>query len=243
VARKSKNSDSDAGPDPNAWMATFADLVMLLLTFFVLLLTMSSMDQKMLREVFSHLKEATGVLGFSGSRQVDFDSFVKEHGEKDTKLILDNHILANMFEVSIKSDKKMKDVSDAINISEDERGLVLSFQEYILFDSGEAELKKEAFDVLDVIATSIESCDNVILVMGHTDNIPIYGGEFESNWELSLYRGLSVLEYFTEKKDIPPQRFYVGGYGDARPLYPNDTPRHRAANRRVEIIFKNIQEE
>jgi len=239
---KREKGNSEAGADPHAWMATFADLVMLLLTFFVLLLTMSSMDQKMLRECFSHLKEATGVLGYSRSGQVNFENFVKGHGEKDTKLILDNHVLAYMFEMSIKSDKKMKNVMEAINITEDERGLVVSFQDYILFDSGESELKKEAYDVLDVITTSIESCSNLIQIMGHTDNIPIHRAELDTNWELSFYRGLSVLEYFTKIKQLPPRRFYIGGYGDSRPLYPNDTPKHQAANRRVEIIFKQLAE-
>jgi chemotaxis protein MotB len=78
--------------------------------------------------------------------------------------------------------------------------------------------------------------------MGHTDNIPIKSKIYKSNWELSAYRGLSVLDYFLKEKGLSPSRFYVGGYGAFRPIYPNDTAKRRALNRRVEIIFKHIKE-
>lgn len=243
MSKKGNATNQDGGVDPNAWMATFGDLVMLLLTFFVLLLTMSSMDQKVLKDLFSHLTESTGVLGFSGSRQMDFDAFVKSYSESDTKIVLDHKVLKDMYELSIKFDSKMKTFEGSINISDDERGLVLSFQEYVLFGPGEVELKQEAFEVLDSITTSIESCGNDILIMGHTDSVPVNSPLYESNWELSLYRGLSVTAYFIEGKKIPASRFYVGGYGDTRPLYRNDTPEHRTKNRRVEIIFKRLREE
>jgi chemotaxis protein MotB len=69
--------------------------------------------------------------------------------------------------------------------------------------------------------------------------MPVHSELYESQWELSAYRGLSVLEYFLKEKGLSPSRFSVGGYGPSRPLYPNDTPKDRALNRRVEIIFKH----
>lgn len=245
MAGKRKDSGQDSGLDPNAWMTTFGDLVMLLLTFFVLLLTMSSMDQKTLKELFSHLKESTGVLGFSDSRQVEFDNFVKGVTDSNSKIILDSQILKELFKLSIKIDKKIEGMDRfeaALYITDDERGLVLSFKDHILFQQGEADIRKEAWEILDAIGTSIDSCANNILIMGHTDNVPIKGGPYASNWELSAYRGLSVLRYFIKVRKMPAPRFFAGGYGDSRPLYSNDTPEGRAANRRVEIIFRNIQE-
>jgi len=76
--------------------------------------------------------------------------------------------------------------------------------------------------------------------MGHTDNIPIKSKLYKSNWELSAYRGLSVFDYFLKEKELSPSRFYVGGCGSFRPIYPNDTPKNRSLNRRVEIVFKHI---
>lgn len=242
MAKKKTTGNEGTGMNPNAWMITFADLIMLLLTFFVLLLTMSSMDQRMLKELFSHLKSSTGVLGFSGHRQVGFDKFLKSHTESNTQLILDSNILKDMFTLAIKTDEEMENFQREILISNDDRGLVISFQELILFGPGDATLKEDAYEVLDAIQSTIESCANDILIMGHTDNIPIRSRRYASNWELSLDRGLSVLDYFLEKKMMSPIRFHVGGHGDSRPLPPNDTSEHRASDRRVEIIFRPIQE-
>ena len=229
--------------NPNAWMVTFSDLVMLLLTFFVMLLAMSSMDTNRLKEMILHLRDSAGVLAFSGSRGVsDLASFIKKYKDTKTSFMIDQFFLRDMFMPSIELDREemIKDLSQLIDITDDERGIVLSLQENILFDPGEAKIKKDFFHVLDSISTAIASCPNDILIMGHTDNIPIKSKLYESNWELSSYRALSVLEYFLKEKRLQPSRFSVGGYGPARPLYPNDTPKDRALNRRVEIIFKHL---
>ncbi len=232
--------------DPSRWMVTFSDLVMLLLTFFVMLLTMSSMDQKKLKEIFIYLREAIGELEFAGARGItDIANFVRQYSETHVSYVIDRRLLADLFiplvEPGENFEQRLKDLSELIDITDDERGIVFSFQENILFNPGEARIKHEAFPVLDVLAEAIDSCPNDILIMGHTDNIPIHSGLFLSNWELSGYRGLSVLEYFLKQKGLSPSRFSVGGYGPSRPLHPNDTPKNRALNRRVEIIFKHAQ--
>ena len=135
-----------------------------------------------------------------------------------------------------------KDLSNDITLSDDERGVSLSFHGKILFDPGKTTLRKEAYPVLDVIADAIEECPNDILIMGHSDNAPVKGEIYGSNWELSAYRGFSVLDYFLKKKGLLPSRFSVGGAGSSRPLYPNTNQKNRSLNRRVEIIFKNIRE-
>jgi chemotaxis protein MotB len=226
--------------DSSAWMVTFSDLIMLLLTFFVLLLSMSSMDRRKLKEIILHVKEAAGLLEFSGSRGItDLATFIKRHRkEKETYFMIDRDLLRYLFMPSMESDRKMEEIIDLID---DERGIVISFQEDIMFDPGEATLKKEAFPVLDSIARAIGSSPNDILIMGHTDNVPVQSKLYESKWDLSSYRGLSVLEYFLKEKGLLPSRFSVGGYGPSRPLYPNDTPENRALNRRIEIIFKSLQ--
>ncbi|MBW1715889.1 MAG: OmpA family protein [Deltaproteobacteria bacterium] len=244
---KSKKQGADSQQiDPSRWMVTFSDLVMLLLTFFVMLLTMSSMDQKKLKDLVMHLREAVGVLELSGSRGItDLASFIKEYDRTETSYVIDHRLLTDLFIPLVKPgediEQRLKHLSELIDISDDERGIVFSFQEKILFDSGEARIKREAFPVLDIMAAAIDSCANDILIMGHTDNIPIHSELFTSNWELSVYRGLSVLEYFLKQKGLQPSRFSVGGYGSTRPIRPNDTPKNRARNRRVEIIFKHLQ--
>jgi chemotaxis protein MotB len=245
MAKRNKNLSAGQEQNPNAWLITFGDLVMLLLTFFVLLLTMSSMDTKKLRETFSHFMGAPGVLELAGSRQItDLHSFITKYGSADGQLVLDQDLIKRLLTPSYKSDKntekKIKDYYKKIDMTDDNRGIVFSFQEDILFAPGGATLKKEVFPFLDSIAETIESCPNEITIMGHTDNIPIRSRLYGSNWELSIYRGHSVLEYFLDKKGLSPSRFSVGGYGAHRPLHPNNTPENRALNRRVEIIFRHL---
>jgi chemotaxis protein MotB len=229
--------------NPNAWMVTFADLIMLLLTFFVLLLTMSSMDTKKLKKLMSHFTESTGVLEFSGTGDVsDFSSFISKYNNSDSMLVVDQRQFFPEIKISSEIKKLLKNVNREIDLSDDERGVVLAFNENILFEIGRVSLKKEIYHMLDEISDAIYECPNDILIMGHTDNIPINSKIYKSNWELSAYRGLSVLNYFLKEKGLSPSRFYVGGYGSFRPLYPNDTAKRRSLNRRVEIIFRHIKE-
>ena len=245
MARRKKNLSSDTMMDANAWLVTFGDLVMLLLTFFVMLLTMSSMDTRKLKKIFMHFSGSPGVLELAGSREVtDLAGFITKYQTSESLLVIDQDIIKRLLIPSFKSDKNTKETiknfDELVSITDDERGIVLSFQGDAFFDSGKTTIKKEMFQFLDSIAETIESCPNEILIMGHTDNIPIQSRLYKSNQELSLYRGLSVLEYFLEEKGLSPSRFFVGGYGASMPLHPNDTPEKRALNRRVEIIFKYL---
>jgi chemotaxis protein MotB len=225
-------------------MVTFSDLIMLLLTFFVMLLTMSSMDTKRLEDILMTLQDAPGLLEFAGSRAVpDLGHIINTYTDTGNKFVIDQKLLRDLFIPLIQVDKMkemVKDINELISLSDDERGIVLSFQEELLFDSGKATIKGKSLPVLASVAKAIESCANDILIMGHTDNIPIRGGSYPSNWELSAYRGLSVLEYFVKDKGLRPMRFSVGGYGPSRPRRPNNTPENRALNRRVEIIFRHL---
>jgi len=243
MARKKHMMEGEKA-DSSAWLVTFSDLIMLLLTFFVMLLAMSSMDTKMLKDIRSELQEAAGLLDYSGSRGVSsLASFITKFQDSESRFVVDQNLLRNLLPSAApdtKMEELIKDLTELMDITDDERGIVLSFPENILFDAGTVAIKKDVFRVLDSIATAIDSCPNDILIMGHTDDIPIQTRVYASNWELSSYRGLSVLEYFLKEKGLSPSRFSVGGYGPSRPLHPNDSPKNRASNRRVEIIFKHL---
>lgn len=245
MAKRERNING--GQNTGAWMVTFSDLVMLLLTFFVLLLTMSSMDRKSLQDLFMQLQETTGVLEFSGYGDMqNFANIVNRYNKTASIIVIDQARLQKTILLALKSMKKPQAETENRNklfeINDDERGLVVSFQDDILFEPGRAVIKKESLGVLDIIAGAIATCPNNILIMGHTDNTPIKSDAYASNWELSVYRGLAVLEYFIDQKKINPVRFFAGGYGSARPLHSNEDPRKRALNRRVEIIFQNFKE-
>jgi flagellar motor protein MotB len=107
----------------------------------------------------------------------------------------------------------------------------------LLFDTGKADLKGGAVEVLRKIAAILRKTPYLVNLVGHTDDIPIHTSQFPSNWELSTARACAVARFLTEEMKIPPERFCTSGYADYHPLRPNVSPENRAANRRVEIII------
>jgi chemotaxis protein MotB len=120
-----------------------------------------------------------------------------------------------------------------------EKGLVITFVADVLFDSGKAKIKPEAYPILDKVARVLK--ENIpelgVGIEGHTDNVPIKHSGWKSNWELSTTRALSVLHYLVDQKEILPDRVSAIGYGEYKPVASNDTKEGRAANRRVEVVI------
>ncbi len=212
MRRNRIETNDDTAIKPVAWKVTFTDLIMLITSFFIMVFTMSSINQKSLKDTFNYYKKAIDGSAHSGYKRYAAYGNIKA---------------------------ALKNISSSIDIKEDERGIVLSIHENMLFEPGKSTIKKENYRILDCIADAIDSCSNEIIVMGHTDDLPVQVGEYESNWEMSIYKGLSVLDYFVKNKNMPPSRFHAGGYGAFRPLFPNNSSKNRSLNRRVEIIFKH----
>lgn len=126
-------------------------------------------------------------------------------------------------------------LSQFATVQINEERVRISLSNPVLFDSGDYSLKSNAYPLIKQIAALIRDLPNKIVVEGHTDNIPMHGQKFRSNWELSAARAFSVIEYLVKEEKLVPQRFSAVGYGEYQPLLPNDTPEHRAANRRIEI--------
>ncbi len=234
-------SDTDSGGnDPNAWMATFADLLMLLLTFFVLLLTMKSMDSGTVREIFVR---TYGPLDFISQNEYvppldEFEHYTKTVDITSTQALEE---AIDMLEgINPIPDKKrtIRNLRELVDVTESEKGVVITLESDQLFDSGDAEIHPARVEVLDAIAMLFRYASNDILIMGHTDSVPTRGGRFGSNWELSTYRALSVLYFMTDAAELDPERLAAGGFGDRIPMYPNDTAENRKKNRRVEFILK-----
>lgn len=123
-----------------------------------------------------------------------------------------------------------------IQVSINERGLVICLKEVLLFDSGSADLKPEAAETIKVVGRSIASMPNSFRVEGHTDNIPIHTAFFPSNWDLASKRAINVLEVLVNDAEINPEKLSAIGYGEYQPLVPNDSNLNRALNRRVDIV-------
>ncbi|MFB0526439.1 MAG: flagellar motor protein MotB [bacterium] len=130
-----------------------------------------------------------------------------------------------------------------IGLTINEKGLVVSLREKLMFDSGRAEIYQEAKDILKDITIEIGDVPNNTRIEGHTDNVPIgpeLKSKFPTNWELSTARATNVTRYLLETLNFPPKRISSAGYGEYQPVVDNDTEEHKAMNRRVDIVVQRI---
>jgi len=128
-------------------------------------------------------------------------------------------------------------MENGVSFSTTEKGLVMRLTDNILFDLGQADLSADGIPFLEKVTHLLANISHSICIEGHTDNLPIHTKRFPSNWELSTTRAVNVLRYFLEKGNISLKRMSAAGYGEFKPLFPNDTPENRLKNRRVEIVL------
>jgi chemotaxis protein MotB len=223
-----------------SWLTTFNDLVTLLMVFFVLMFSLSSIDVKKMSDFQYALQSGLGVL---------------REGQQSSIAVQDDQAVKDMSNIHTQADgrggeprqKSMQpSLEEALNalgddigfrVTYSEQGAHLSFKDGVLFGFGQAAISAEGFVVLNKIADVIRKMPYPIRVEGHTDNVPIHTKRFPSNWELSTVRAVNVLKYFADEGRIDPRRLSAVGYGESKPLVNNDSPRNRAKNRRVEIVL------
>ncbi|NLW22289.1 MAG: flagellar motor protein MotB [Tissierellia bacterium] len=230
-----RNRNKFEGSNRPSWLTTYSDLVTLLLCFFVLLFAFSEIDAQKFRSIISSFQGGIGVFDGGTSLDLEFDLEIPEENELER--------LKNLLEENSES----TGFGSEINISIEERGLIIRFMDNVLFDSGKADLKPESIEILKYIGqvlNSEEFKDRLIKVEGHTDTDPIiYSEEFPTNWELSAIRATNVLRYLVEIENIDGSRISSSGYSYYRPIAPNDTKENKAKNRRVDIVILNSTHE
>jgi len=215
-------------------MTTYSDLITQILIFFVLLFSFSSIDKSKFNAAMLSLQGSLGII--DGGMVIHEGDFI-EGGEVEELLISaqeqqEFELLQEEVE-EIVTEENLK----GVQVNLDERGLVIRLIEGVLFDSGKADIKDEAKDILDKLAPLLKETHKHIRIEGHTDNLPIHTREFPSNWELSTARAVNVVKYMIEKHNFSPYILSAAGYGEYRPIAPNDSAKNRSLNRRVDIII------
>lgn len=234
MSRRAKASGGGGAP---AWMATFADMMSLLLTFFVLLLSFATMDIVKFQDAMGSISEAlgattggTGILEQSSSPAL-FDNTMAASSPPTQS---NKEVITDELEDLVSEFKLDKDVE----VESSERGVILRVSGSMFFTPGTAELKYEAQPVLEKVASLMRQYPGRVSIEGHTDNIPISAeARYASNWELSTARAYSALRFLNENESIDATQLNIAGFGDIRPVAPNDSPEGRAKNRRVEFVF------
>ncbi len=217
------------------WMVTYSDLVTLLLTFFVLLLSMASMDPVRFTEASSSLKDAFGMHKIPA--HVDFAIPILPSSPKTKFTPIQNEMTVKMYE-KIKSQlEKLKMNNDVEVLQKDSDTIILRLKDKILFKPGQTKLTPESHSILRNISNIIRPFPLTARVEGHTDNTKISNFKID-NWDLSIARAVSVLRFYTQTDLLPLDRLSAIGYGPDRPVAPNTTEEGKAKNRRVDFILR-----
>ncbi|HUI29786.1 MAG TPA: flagellar motor protein MotB [Candidatus Acidoferrales bacterium] len=215
------------------WLLTYADLITLLLGLFVILYASSRVDIAKYKEVMS------AFVNLFGGGPAATGNLMGEKG------VMNNLSPVSHEKESVQLEKKVEAaVGEALKgggaiITHDERGVTVHFLEKFMFEVGKSEIHRNAYPVLDTLGFLLQSIPNRIYIEGHTDNTPIHTPQFPSNWHLSVARSLNVGYYLLQNYQIRPEKVSIMGYGEFHPLVPNDTPLHKAENRRVDIVILN----
>lgn len=269
-----KQRKEDAPPPGSpAWMATFGDLMNLLLCFFVLLFSMSTVDAQKFEMVVASFSQTfsifqagataigEGVLISNGVSQLnELDEYINSTGKTEdnedveasgldsadnqTEAIekaeqtLEQAGLEKSEELAEKIEEAVQEgnMQDEIDVEFTSQYVLLTLKGALLFDSGKAVIRNEALPVLSRAAVILEKyAESIIEVEGHTDDVPISGGKYANNNELSSARALAVFDYLVENTVLNPGMIKHSGRGEYAPIADNSTKEGRAKNRRVEI--------
>ena len=224
-----------AADEAPAWITTFADLMSLLLCFFVLMLSFSETDRQMFKVLSGSLREAFGVQREHRVWDMPKGMNIISNEFKDPKFLADE--LADEIRSAVRMASGGGDAAQ-IQVEEGEMSVKVTLPGHVLFDLGSAHLKEEALPLLDQLRNVIQETPNRIIVTGHTDDLPIRTAQYPSNWELSAARAGSVIRHFLTKEGIMATRFLAVCMADTLPRVENDSAVNRAQNRRVEIAFR-----
>lgn len=224
--------------DDATWLVTYADLMTLLLVFFVLLYTLTSFE----RNQYSKAVDSVKIKIESSEELIGLMDLIKIPELLDTRITLEDITGLKSREKSLfenltrfaKSSTEKEFLSTRILDGK----IIVNINGKALFGSGSASLNPSAAPVIDGLVDILHDYpDYTVNIKGHTDNIPISTGIFPSNWELSAIRATTVLKYLISR-DLPPDRLTATGYGDVMPLLPNTSEENRAQNRRVEFVLE-----
>lgn len=263
------SGDCDCPPAPKcpagipAWVLTFADLMSLLLAFFVLLFSFSEMDQQKYKQVAGSMRDAFGIQReinvkdppkginiiaqeFSAGkpeptpvnemRQVTTDDFRQYLEIPKQSKAFDDALKAEKQRLQLALEKEIDEGFVEVEIIDE--SIVIRILERGSFASASNRLIEPFKSVLEKMAQTIGANPGAVVVAGHTDSVPISNSQFRSNWELSASRAVTVVHELMKQGGIPKDRFRIEGYGEIMPVDTNDTPEGRARNRRVEVTLR-----
>ncbi len=224
------------------WIITFADMVTLLMVFFILLFAIGTVEQDKWRQIKESLREALGADAIEelGTRQ----------GLDVIQTQVDEQTVHAVDEVGAMVNREMEDIiseveefvfknklSGEVRVSSDERGAVITISDVVVFPPGSADMTSRGRKTLRQVFDVLKQFNYNVKVEGHTDNTPIHTLRYPSNWELSASRAAEVAHMLIDD-GYPPERISVEGFAEFRPIVPNTSAQNRSRNRRIEVVYQ-----
>ena len=243
MARKHKHEEHE---NHERWLVSYADFITLLFAFFVVMYSVSSVNEGKFRVVSQSIVEALNPMINMSASTIRISPEATGGPTSTRAISIDMQVFRKLTDalsssVAPKIGKTLagQPTQSGVQaaVAQDERGVVVSIANAVAFEPGKAELLPEARATLIQVATALQGFPSHIRVEGHTDNVPIHTEQFPSNWELSSARAVNIVRFLSEGGHLPPERLAAGGYGEFHPIAANDQAEGRAANRRVELVI------
>jgi chemotaxis protein MotB len=238
AAKKRKHQEHE---NHERWLVSYADFITLLFAFFVVMYATSSANEEKQKNLEDSIKLNFHLMGKGGTEQngetienalaeliMPVGNFPRKGGPKEAEDYVERSLEKSL------GDKKKESIQDVYH---DAVGVRVALTASSFFPAGSAKLKLSSLPALDAVAEVLKSNKKRIIIEGHTDDTPIEGEMFPSNWELAGGRASAVIRYFIKYHKLDPKRFISISYGDQRPVVPNDSEDHRAQNRRIELLI------
>lgn len=227
-----QNQADDDGP--GEWIVTYADMVTLLLTFFVMLVAISSVNTERFEKIMHSIQYTLGAGVAPGGRVGRIDTHDVRRRSLSTPTGSENEPLLEDVREAI----NQKDLKDSVQVVQQGNKVILRVKGQVLFPSSSSQFDPRAKKILDELAKIVMQHPEYRLdVGGHTDPRPISTPKFDSNWELSALRATAVLRYMVDR-GVNPRRMTATGYADTDPIAPNTSLENMAKNRRVEFVLE-----
>lgn len=226
----------ESHPNHERWVISYADFMTLLLAFFIVMFATANAD-KAKAKLFSEAVKVAFSQGSDSALQAAAKASVLNSSQKyDASAFLSALAELSSYQELLKRTLKGEIDKGEVDVHMEKRGLVISFRQAALFDSGEAVVKPSGLPTMSKVSAVILKLPNQIRLEGHTDNIPIHNDAFKNNWELSSARSIAILNLLVARFGMPTDRLSVSGYADVAPIATNATEDGRSRNRRVDLV-------
>lgn len=223
------------------WLVSYADFVTLLMALFIILYSMGQVDT----EKYKRLAESMRTAFTIGAPAQVVDSRINQAGGMSEDGLSKPIVIPGIPEGPTQLEEvagqltallSSQNLGNQVSVQTNIEGLLISFSERLIFRNDQVELPSESLQVLNTIVEMLRPINNVVRLVGHTNNTPSTNSRYPTNWELSLARASSVAKYLIDS-GIAPERLVISGQGEYAPVFPNDTEQHRQLNARVEVII------